>query len=286
MAAPIDGHKKEARHQRELIRAMTSNESKQIMTLPSNQYNPPLAEGITPFSFEGCAVRTIQIDNRPWFVTADVLAALGLDRKALGRLDDDERGVCSIHTPGGMQEMTIASESGLYALTLGSRKHSTKRFKRWVTGEVLPTIRKTGSYGAQAAPVIPQSLSAALRLAADQADQIEAQQAQLAIAAPKAEALDLIANADGMLNLQAAGKTLQQQPNKFIAWLRENGWIYKRPGSVSNSARAEKFNAGYLATKSHVVILPDGSERVRDQVMVTPKGLAKLAGVFSGGGAA
>ncbi len=128
---------------------------------------------------------------------------------------------------------------------------------------------------------IPKTYSQAMRLAADQADKIEAQQAQLAIVAPKAEALDLIANADGMLNLQAAGKTLQQQPNKFIAWLRENGWIYKRPGSVSNSARAEKFNAGYLATKSHVVVLPDGSERVRDQVMVTPKGLAKLAGIFT-----
>lgn len=128
---------------------------------------------------------------------------------------------------------------------------------------------------------IPTTLSAALRLAADQSDQIEAQKSQLAIAAPKVAALDLIHTADGMLNLQAAGKTLQQQPNKFIAWLRENGWIYKRPGSTQNCARAEKFNAGYLTTKAHTVIQPDGTERVREQVMVTPKGLAKLAGVFA-----
>jgi phage antirepressor YoqD-like protein len=111
--------------------------------------------------------------------------------------------------------------------------------------------------------------------------------AQLAIAEPKAAALDLIATADGMLGLQAAGKALQQHPNKFIAWLRENGWIYKRAGSANNCARAEKFNSGHLATKAHTVMQPDGTERVREQCMVTGKGLAKLAlifGVVLGGG--
>lgn len=111
--------------------------------------------------------------------------------------------------------------------------------------------------------------------------------AQLAIAEPKAAALDLISTADGMLGLQAAGRALQQHPNKFVAWLRENGWIYKRAGSANNCARAEKFNAGYLATKANTVIQPDGTERVREQCMVTGKGLAKLAlifGVVLGGG--
>lgn len=133
------------------------------------------------------------------------------------------------------------------------------------------------------APVfaIPTTLSAAPRLAADQSEKIEEQKVQLAIAAPKVAALDLIATADGMLNLQAAGKALQQQPNKFIQLLREKGWIYKRPGSTKNCARAEKFNAGYLTTKAHTVIQSDGTERVREQVMVTPKGLAKLAEMFS-----
>lgn len=125
--------------------------------------------------------------------------------------------------------------------------------------------------------LIPQNLPDALRLAADLADQRNAAQAALAIAAPKAEALDLIATADGMLNLQTAGKVLQQQPNKFVQWLRENGWIYKRAGSAVNCARSEKYNAGYLTTKATKLIQPDGSERVREQVMVTPKGLAKLA---------
>ena len=120
-----------------------------------------------------------------------------------------------------------------------------------------------------------------LKLAMESEEGRLAAVAQLAIAKPKVAALDLIATADGMLNLQAAGKALQQKPNKFIQWMRENDWIYKRAGSTSNCARAEKFNAGYLTTKAHTVIKPDGTERLCEQVMVTPKGLAKLAGVFS-----
>ncbi len=96
--------------------------------------------------------------------------------------------------------------------------------------------------------------------------------------APKAEALDRITLADGEVCLQTAGKLLQQQPNKFIAWLRSLGtWIFKRPGSTRNSAYSDKINAGYLNVRTVITLMPDGSERVNEQVVVTPKGLAKLA---------
>ena len=108
--------------------------------------------------------------------------------------------------------MLVINESGLYSLILTSRKPNAKKFRRWVTGEVLPTIRKTGSYGKLAAPAVPQSLSAALRLAADQFDQIEAQQAQLAIISPKAEALDRIAGAEGSMCVTDAAKITNLQP--------------------------------------------------------------------------
>jgi hypothetical protein len=101
---------------------------------------------VVPFDFNGAAVRVVAVDGETWFVAADVLGVLGLDRKALDRLDADEKGVSSIHTLGGNQEMTVINESGLYSLVLGSRKPEAKRFKRWVTAEVLPAIRKTGSY--------------------------------------------------------------------------------------------------------------------------------------------
>jgi len=110
---------------------------------------------IVAFNFESSNVRVVVGENgEPMFVAADVLSTLNLDRKALERLEDDEKGVNSIHTPGGAQEMTVVNESGLFNLVLGSRKPEAKRFKRWVTHEVLPSIRKTGSY-VSAASVVP-----------------------------------------------------------------------------------------------------------------------------------
>ncbi len=93
-------------------------------------------------------IRVVQQDSEPWFVAADVCRALELSdvSKTLERLDDDEKGTNSIRTPGGFQRMSIINEPGLYTLVLGSRKPEAKTFKRWITHEVLPSIRKTGNY--------------------------------------------------------------------------------------------------------------------------------------------
>lgn len=109
------------------------------------------------FSFESHLVRVVADEGgAPLFVAADVLGTLGLDRKALERLDADEKGVSSVHTLGGDQEMVVVNEPGLFSLVLGSRKAEAKRFKRWVTHEVLPAIRRTGAYVVrEAVPVLP-----------------------------------------------------------------------------------------------------------------------------------
>lgn len=108
-----------------------------------------LPQVVHSFQFDQINLRVqTDSDGSPWFIAADVLFALELDRKALERLDDDERGVSSIHTPGGLQKVVIINEPGLYSLVLGSKKSGAKRFKRWVTHDVLPSIRKTGSYAA------------------------------------------------------------------------------------------------------------------------------------------
>lgn len=93
-------------------------------------------------------VRTVVKDNEPWFVAADVCRALELtnNRMAVDRLDEDEKDVSSIDTLGGAQSVTIINEPGLYSLVLGSRKPEARAFKRWITHEVIPTIRKTGAY--------------------------------------------------------------------------------------------------------------------------------------------
>lgn len=102
------------------------------------------------FNFVSNTLRVVMRDGEPWFVAADVCAALGISRTddGVGRLDDDEKDADSIRTPGGDQEMTVINESGLYALVLRSRKPEARKFAKWVTSEVLPAIRKTGSYTA------------------------------------------------------------------------------------------------------------------------------------------
>lgn len=93
-------------------------------------------------------MRIAVIDGKPWFSVTDVCEALDIrnSRMAMTRLDDDEKGVSSIDTPGGPQEMNVVNEYGLYSLVLGSRKKEARQFKRWVTHEVLPSIRKHGGY--------------------------------------------------------------------------------------------------------------------------------------------
>lgn len=117
-----------------------------------------MATSALTFTFSTQELRVVMRDGEPWFVAADVCAALtiGNNRDALVRLDEDEKGVGSIDTPGGAQQMTIVSESGLYSLVLGSRKPEAKRFKKWVTAEVLPSIRKTGRYQLHDAPEAPK----------------------------------------------------------------------------------------------------------------------------------
>lgn len=94
------------------------------------------------------AIRAMERGGEVWFVAADVCRALelGNSRQAVIRLDDDEKGVISTDTPGGKQEMNIVNEPGLYSLVLGSRKPEAKAFKRWITHEVLPSVRRTGTY--------------------------------------------------------------------------------------------------------------------------------------------
>ncbi|BBE92764.1 TPA: P22AR C-terminal domain-containing protein [Haemophilus influenzae] len=108
---------------------------------------------LSTFSFESKSIRTLAINNEPWFVAKDVCDAIGLtnSRMSLIALDEDEKGVSLIYTPSGQQEMNIVSESGMYTLILRCRDAVKKgsiphRFRKWVTAEVLPAIRKTGKY--------------------------------------------------------------------------------------------------------------------------------------------
>lgn len=241
-----------------------------------------MSTSITPFSFDGMAVRAVQVDGDTWFVAADVCAILDLGNvtMALKRLDHDEQALISIEGfSRGNDRVNVINESGLYSLTLTSRKPQAKRFKRWVTGEVLPTIRKTGGYGAPVAPVVPQTLAEALRLAADQAERIEEQQKLIAQTAPIVEGFERIARSDGSMCITDAAKTLQVPPRALTKFLLENEWVYRRPMGSGYLAYQARISSGHLEHKVTTGERSDGTEWTSTQVRVTAKGLARLATV-------
>lgn len=133
-------------------------------------------------------------------------------------------------------------------------------------------------FGTAIAVAPPQSFAAALRLAADQAEQLERQQAELAEAVPKIEALDRIAGATGAMCITDAAKHLQIKPHDLFAWLQEHKWIFRRPGCRHWLAYQERIQSGHLLHKVTTVGTDElGEQRAATQVRVTPKGLTKLA---------
>lgn len=222
----------------------------------------------TVFNFEidsenRIEIRTLLIDNEPWFVAADVCLAIEIDdvRQACDRLDAEERGVCPIPTPGGQQKIRCINESGLYNLVLGSRKPESKKFKKWITSEVLPTIRKTGSYSIKPQlPEIPKTYAAALRLAAEQAEQIErlalenAKQAeQITLDAPKVEFVEEMATPDASsISFRDMCKKLSVLEPIFRQWLLDQKITFWQiiNGKRTQRPYKEFVMSGYFELKS------------------------------------
>lgn len=239
---------------------------------------------LIPFDFEGTKVRTVAREGEPWFVLADVCRVLEISNpsQAAARLDEDEKSTLTTNEGGNFNGLravgampSIINESGLYSLVLTSRKAEAKRFKKWITGEVIPAIRKSGGYMVAA----PEETEAELALRALTVLQatVERQKAQLAVVAPKAEAFDRIATADGSLNITEAAKALQVRPKDLFAFLQRKGWIYRRAGGASFLGYQDKTAAGLLEHKVTTVLRGDGTEKIAEQVRITPKGMAKLA---------
>lgn len=233
---------------------------------------------VIPFSFEEHDVRVVTSEEQPWFVLADVCGVLEIANptRAANRLEADEYALHSMKGADNRpRETTIINESGLYSLILTSRKAAAKRFRKWVTGEVLPAIRKTGGYMAAAPEETPEEL--ALRAMTILQATVERQKQQLAEVQPKAEAHDRLAGTEGSISITEGAKLLQVRPKDLFAWLSCNGWIYRRPGNANWLGYSSHTTSGDLVHKVTTVLKPDGSERVAEQVRITPRGLTKLA---------
>lgn len=157
------------------------------------------------FEYSGHQVRTVLLDGQPGFVAADLCSILEIGRvhDAVRGLDEDEKGTATIRTPGGDQQVSVVNEPGMYSLVLRSRKPEAKKFKRWITHEVLPQIRATGSYSA------PKTLEQrSLELINELSTVVHDQSQELEVARPKVAAWDSIVSSAGSWSYNDAAKVL------------------------------------------------------------------------------
>lgn len=241
---------------------------------------------IQTFNFNNATLRTLTNENgEPWFVAKDVCDILGHSNAsmALDRLDDDERAKFNLGRQG---EANIVNEAGLYALVLGSRKPEARTFKRWVTHEVLPSIRKHGIYATET--TIDQILTNpdfGIRLLTDlkeeRAKRIKAEN-HIKELEPKAKALDDFTNVPDTLLVRDAAKLLSNAgtpigEKELREWLSSHNWIYRHAGTWS--AASERVKAGHLAmveSKSHGRHKNGSPFAFAPTVKITRKGLALL----------
>jgi len=204
---------------------------------------------ITPFNFSGAQVRAITKDGEPWFVASDVCSVLEIKshRDAVSTLDDDERESLIVDTLGGPQSSVCVNESGLYSLVLRSRKPQAKAFKKWVTSEVLPAIRKTGGYQSASLAILPKDYASALRQLADQYEETEKLRLTVEAQRPAVEYVEKYVKADGLFGIRETAKILNLKQSVFVnlcmgkVFFRENGTL--QPYS-------QWMDAGYFQVKT------------------------------------
>lgn len=222
-------------------------------------------------------LRAIQDESgEPWFVAKDVCDALGLGRQqdSTRHLDQDERGECLVDTPSGKQTMVVINEPGFYKLIMKSRKPEAKAFQRWVTHEVLPSIRKKGGYIAAAADETPEQIMARAVLLAQ--DTIARQKAQIEELKPKALFADAVAASDGTCLVGELAKMMRQNgvqigQNRLFEKLRQDGYLGKT-GSNYNVPTQRAMEMGLFRIKETSITHSDGHITVQRTAKVTGKG--------------
>lgn len=219
-------------------------------------------------------IRVADNNGEPWFVAKDVCDALGINKTAASRLDDDEKGLRLTQTHGGEQPILLVSEPGFYKLVMKSRKAEAKAFQRWVTHEVLPSIRKQGGYMTARADETPEQIMArALMLAKDTMDR---QQREIAELRPKALFADAVAASDGTCLIGELAKMMRQNgvhvgQNRLFEWLRRDGFLGKT-GSNYNVPTQMAMERGLFRIKETAVTHSDGHVTVNRTPKATGRG--------------
>ena len=226
------------------------------------------------FNFKDNEVRTVSIGGEPWFVGKDVAEVLGYSnpQKAIrDHIDTEDRTVNDSFTVNGTQAILI-NESGLYSLILSSKLPTAKEFKRWVTSEVLPSIRKNGGYIAgqeqlSEAELLAKALMVAQRTLADRDKRLAEMTVQAAIMQPKADYFDELVDRNLLTNFRETAKQLGVKPKKFVEFLLDHKYVYRdKRGKL---LPYEDKNKGLFEVKE---CFNDKTQWSGTQTMVTPRG--------------
>ena len=231
------------------------------------------------FNFKGQQVRTVTINNEPYFVATDVTKILGLTNTtvALSRLDEDERSKFNLGRQG---KANVVNEYGLYELIIASRKSEAHEFKRWITHEVLPSIRKHGAYmtpqtieKALLSPDTIINLATQLKEEQEQRKHLQEENEQMK---PKALFADAVSTSNSSILIGQLAKILRQNgvsigQNRLFAWMRKHGYLGTR-GSNRNVPTQRSMELGLFKTKETVINHSDGHTTVNITTKVTGKG--------------
>ena len=238
-------------------------------------------------------IRTVSINDEPWFVASDICRALDIQNvtQAVQKLDDDERSMFNIGRQGNAN---CVNEYGLYSLVLASRKPEAKKFKRWITHEIIPSIRKHGGYIAgQESMTDDQLLAKALLVAQSkiaERDQIIAQkQERIEQMRPKALFADAVSASKHSILIGDLAKLICQNgyqigQKRLFQWMRENGYLMTQ-GSSYNRPKQRYVEQGLFEIKESTINNPDGSVRITITPKVTGKGQVYFVNKFLGGSA-
>lgn len=252
-----------------------------------------MSEEIVPQVFtsgEFGSIRAMQGDDgEPLFVASDIAKALGYRdaEKMTRRLDDDEKGTRSVGTPGGEQQMTVITEAGMYSAILGSKVEGAKRFRRWVTHEVLPSLRRDGAYVASDGTEDDTTLMARALIAAQRT--IDRNRQRIAELEPKALFADAVAGSSTSILVGDLAKMLNQNgfetgQRRLFAWLRDNGYLIKQKGLSWNMPTQRSADMGLFEVKERSRVHPDGHVSVERTTVVTGKGQIYFINKFCKGG--
>ena len=230
-------------------------------------------------------IRTMERDGAPWFVGKDVAEALGYSnsRDAVStHVDGEDKATVAFHDGSQNRNMVVINESGLYALVLGSKLPTAKKLKRWVTSEVIPSIRKHGGYINGQENMTPEELMAsallmAQKTLADRDARISTLTVENQIMLPKAEYFDQLVERNTLLNFRETAKALDVPPKKFVSFLLEKKYVYRdKKGKL---LPYEHKNDGLFEVKESVNEKTNWSGA---QTLITPKGRETFRLLFLG----